>query len=57
MEMTYPNGIRTEMSYEGDIRLSKIEHIKEGTFFDRVQSLFKYTYDNANNRTSMKSFI
>ena len=56
LEMTYPNGIKTEMSYEGDIRLSKIEHIKEGTFFDRVQSLFKYTYDNFNNRTSMKTF-
>ena len=56
LEMTYPNGIKTEMSYEGDIRLSKIEHIKEGTFFDRIQSLFKYTYDNTDNRTSMKTF-
>ena len=56
MEMTYPNGMKIEMSYEGDIRLSKVEHIKEGTLFDRIQSLFKYTYDNADNRTSMKSF-
>ena len=54
--MTYPNGMKTEMSYEGDLRLSKIEHIKEGMLFDKIQSFFKYSYDNADNRTSMKSF-
>ena len=56
VEMTYPNDIRTEMNYEGDVRLSKVEHIKEGTFFDSIQSFFSYTYDNFNNRTSMKTF-
>ena len=54
--MTYPNGMRTEMSYEGDTRLSKVEHIKQGALFDQVQNLFKYDYDYNDNKTRMKTF-
>ena len=53
--MTYPNGMRTEMSYEGDTRLSKVEHIKQG-IFEKTQSLFKYDYDYNDNKTRMKTF-
>ena len=28
--------MKTEMSYEGDLRLSKIEHIKTARLFDEV---------------------
>ena len=54
--MTYPNGMRTEMSYEGDTRLSKVEHIKQGSLFDQVQSQFSYQYDYNDNKTRMKTF-
>ena len=54
-QMTYPNGMRTEMSYEGDTRLSKVEHIKQG-IFEKTQSLFKYDYDYNDNKTRMKTF-
>ena len=54
-KMTYPNGMRTEISYEGDTRLSKVEHIKTG-LFDKVQSQFSYQYDNNDNKTRMKTF-
>ena len=55
-KMTYPNNMTTEMSFEGDFRLSKIEHIKRGALFNQVQSLFKYDYDNNDNKTRMKTF-
>ena len=48
-QMTYPNGMKVEMSYEGDARLSKVEHIKTGVF-EKVQSVFKYDYDYNNNK-------
>ena len=54
-KMSYPNGMETRMSYEGDMRLSKIEHIKTG-LFDRVQSQFSYLYDNNDNKTRMQTF-
>ena len=53
--MSYPNGMETRMSYEGDMRLSKIEHIKTG-LFDRVQSKFSYLYDNNDNKTRLNTF-
>ena len=46
----------TEMSFEGDSRISKVEHIRQGSLFKQVQSLFKYDYDNDNNKTRMKTF-
>ena len=52
VEMTYPNEIRTTLSYEGDSRLSEIRH-KRGF---RTQSLFSYSYDKFNNRIRMKTF-
>ncbi|MDE0092401.1 MAG: RHS repeat-associated core domain-containing protein [Oligoflexia bacterium] len=55
-KMTYPNNMTTEMSFEGDFRLSKVEHIKQGSLFNQVQSLFKYDYDNNDNKTQMKTF-
>ena len=54
-KMSYPNGMETRMSYEGDMRLSKIEHIKTG-LFDRVQNKFSYLYDNNDNKTRMQTF-
>ena len=55
-KMTYPNNMTTEMSFEGDQRLSQVEHIKRGALFNQVQSLFKYDYDNNDNKTRMKTF-
>ena len=55
-KMVYPNGMTTEMSFEGDSRISKVEHIRQGSVFKQVQSLFKYDYDNDNNKTRMKTF-
>ena len=52
IEMTYPNGVTTTLSYKGDSRLSEVRH-KRGF---RTQSLFSYSYDKANNRTRMKTF-
>ena len=54
-KMIYPNGMETRMSFEGDMRLSKIEHIKTG-LFDRVQSKFSYLYDNNDNKTRLNTF-
>ena len=54
-KMTYPNAMETRMSYEGDMRLSKIEHIKTG-LLDKVQSKFSYLYDNNDNNTRLNTF-
>ena len=53
--MTYPNAMETRMSFEGDMRLSKIEHIKTG-LLDKVQSKFSYLYDNNDNKTRLNTF-
>ena len=55
IKMSYPNAMETRMSFEGDLRLSKIEHIKTG-LFDRVQSKFSYLYDNNDNKTRLDTF-
>ena len=47
--------METRMSFEGDMRLSKIEHIKTG-LLDKVQSKFSYLYDNNDNNTRMQTF-
>ena len=54
-KMTYPNAMETRMSFEGDMRLSKIEHIKTG-LLDKVQSKFSYLYDNNDNKTRLNTF-
>ena len=54
--MIYPNGMKTEMSYEGELRLKKVEHIKTTSLFEQVQSRFKYGYDPFNNRKQMRTF-
>lgn len=51
-EMTYPNGIISSMSYEGDSRLSKLEYKLAG----KTQNLFSYRYDDFNNKKRMKTF-
>ena len=55
-KMTYPNGMKTEMSFEGDMRISKVEHFKKGALFDKAQSLFSYQYDYNDNKKRMKTF-
>ena len=54
--MTYPNGMVKEMSFEGDMRIAKVEHYKKGVLFDQVQSLFSYQYDYNNNKTRLQTF-
>ena len=60
-KLTNANNIVTQMSYEGDFRLKKIEHIKESfvsfLYTSReVQSIFNYSYDYNNNKTKLKTF-
>ena len=68
-KMVYPNGMTTEMSFEGDSRISKVEHIRQGSVFKQVQSqdsiyngnnqltedeAYIYAYDEKGNLTEKK---
>ena len=44
------------MSYEKNLRLKKVEHIKQGFLLREVQNTFRYDYDYNNNKTSLKTF-